>query len=89
LPDANLSPSIKWLNNQQFFYNMKEDVAAPLKFFLYDSLQAQSEQISSPRINTQGDLFAAISPNKKWLAVMRSNAEEGYQIKLYNTVNRE
>ncbi len=80
----NLSPSINWLNNNQFFYNAKETPTAPLKFYLYNIALNISEQITSPAMNTFGDLMATISPNKKWLALMRSDGAFGYQLYLLN-----
>ena len=85
----NLSPSINWLNNNEFFYNAKETPTAPLRFYLYNIALNTSEQISSPAINSFGDLTGAISPDKKWLALMRSDGAFGYRLNLLNTNTRD
>ncbi|MFY8329026.1 winged helix-turn-helix domain-containing protein [Pseudoalteromonas sp. ZZD1] len=89
LPIHNISPSINWLNDEQFFFNMSEVATAPLKLYLYDIFQAKLEQISSPELASQGDLFASISPDKQWLAVMRANNMQSYTINLFNIMDRK
>jgi len=81
---VNLSPAISWLNESQFFYSAKEASSAPLKIYLYDLAIDRSEQISSPPVNNFGDFAAMVSPNKSWLAIMRSDELYGYQLHLYN-----
>ncbi|KTF18099.1 winged helix-turn-helix domain-containing protein [Pseudoalteromonas sp. H105] len=82
LQKGNFSPSISWLNNRQFYYNMKEAEPAPRKFYLYDLVLNTSEQISAPPINTNGDFAGTISPNKQLFAIMRSNKDLGLEVYL-------
>ncbi|MBU2970432.1 winged helix-turn-helix domain-containing protein [Pseudoalteromonas sp. C2R02] len=84
LQKGNFTPSISWLNNRQFYYNMKEAETAPRKFYLYDLVLNTSEQISAPPINTNGDFAGTISPDKKLFAIMRSNKDLGFEVHLLN-----
>lgn len=84
LSTVNLSPAISWLNESQFFYSAQEASSAPLKIYLYDLAIDRSEQISAPPVNIFGDFAAMVSPNKNWLAIMRSDESYGHQLHLYN-----
>lgn len=81
----NLSPAISWLDEQRFFYNAQEASWAPKKIYLYDINTAKSEQISSPAIQSNGDFANVVSPNKRWLAIMRaSEGYDGVELVLYD-----
>jgi DNA-binding winged helix-turn-helix (wHTH) protein len=84
LKTMNLSPAISWLNNNQFFYTATEAISAPRKVFSYDIKLDYSERISAPPLNTFGDFAAVVSPNKHWLAIMRSDQSYGYELFLYD-----
>lgn len=84
LKSMNLAPVISWLSDTQFFYNATEAIPAPRKIFSYDLLLERSEQISAPPLNTFGDFTAVVSPNKQWLAIMRSDELYGYALFLYD-----
>ena len=94
LDATNLSPAISWLDNSQFYYSASEAASAPLRIYLYDLALDRSEQITSPPLDLFGDIgnlgdFAAmVSPNKNWLAIMRSKKSAGYQLYLYDLVNK-
>jgi|GEM_PF-3802461 len=87
LDAANLSPAISWLGNSQFYYSAQEAVSAPLRIYLYDLALDRSEQVTSPPVDIFGDFAAMVSPNKQWLAIMRSKQNTGYQLFLYDLVN--
>jgi len=84
LKTMNLSPIISWLNDTEFFYNATEAISAPRKIFKYDLIKNNSEPITAPPLDTYGDFAAIVSPNNKWLAVMRSDESYGYQLFLYD-----
>lgn len=84
LKTMNLSPVINWLNDTQFFYNATEAISAPRKIYKYDLLLNKSEPISAPPLNTYGDFTSVVSPNKHWLAIMRSDGSLGYELFLYD-----
>jgi len=84
LKTMNLSPIISWLSDTQFFYNATEATSAPRKIYKYDLIKNSSEPISAPSLNTYGDFAAVVSPNKEWLAIMRSDESYGYQLFLYD-----
>ncbi len=85
---ANLSPAISWLGDSQFYYSAQEAVSAPLRIYLYDLALDRSEQVTSPPLGSFGDFAAMVSPNKKWLAIMRSKENTGYQLYLYDLANK-
>jgi DNA-binding winged helix-turn-helix (wHTH) protein len=84
LKTMNLSPVISWLSDTTFFYNATEAISAPRKIFEYNLIKNTSEPISAPPLNTFGDFASAVSPNQKWLAIMRSDESFGYQLFLYD-----
>jgi len=88
LTTANLSPAISWLNDSQFFYSAQETTRAPLRIYLYDLALDRSEQITSPPVNTFGDMAAVVSPDKQKLAIMRADGDNGYQLNLLNLANK-
>ncbi|KGJ86538.1 winged helix-turn-helix domain-containing protein [Colwellia psychrerythraea] len=94
LNKTNLSPAISWLDDSQFYYSAREAVSAPLRIYLYDLALDRSEQITSPPLDLFGDIgnlgdyAAMVSPNKNWLAIMRSKKNAGYQLYLYDLVNK-
>lgn len=88
LDGTNLSPAISWLNDSQFYYSASEAVSAPLRIYLYDLALDRSEQVTSPPLGIFGDFAAVVSPNKKWLAIMRSKKNTGYQLFLYDLTNK-
>jgi len=84
LKTMNLSPVISWLSDTEFFYNATEAISAPRKIFKYNLISERSEAISAPPLNTYGDFSAVVSPDKEWLAIMRSDESYGYQLFLYD-----
>lgn len=84
LETMNLSPTISWLHDTQFFYTATKAISAPRKIYKYDLKTNRSEPISAPPLNTYGDFAAIVSPDKKWLAIMRSDEALGYQLFLYD-----
>jgi len=94
LNETNLSPAISWLDDSQFYYSASEAVSAPLRIYLYDLALDRSEQITSPPLDLFGDIgnlgdyAVMVSPNKNWLAIMRSKKNAGYQLYLYDLVNK-
>ena len=84
----NLSPAISWLDNNRFYYTAKEAPGAPLRIYLHDLMLAKTEQVSSPPLNTFGDYAVMLSPNKRWLAVMRAQGYMGYVLHLYDINNQ-
>ncbi len=84
LKTMNLSPSISWLDNSQFFYTANEAISAPRKIFSYDLRLDHSERMSAPPLNTFGDFSITVSPNKQWLAIMRADLSNGYRLFLYD-----
>jgi DNA-binding winged helix-turn-helix (wHTH) protein len=84
LETMNLSPTISWLNDTEFFYTATKAISAPRKIYKYDLKADRSEPISAPPLNTYGDFAAIVSPNKKWLAIMRADEALGYQLFLYD-----
>ncbi len=89
LDEVNFSPDVSWLNNGQFFYSAKEASSAPLRIYLYDLALDTSEQISSPPLNSFGDMAAVVSPDKKWLTIMRSDGSYGFRILLLNLLTKD
>lgn len=88
LTTVNLSPSISWLNDREFFYNASEAISAPRKVFKYDLVSSNSEPISAPPLNTFGDFAVVTSPNRQWLAIMRADESNGYQLFLYDLIKK-
>jgi len=88
LSEANLSPAISWLDDGQFYYSASEAVSAPLRIYLYDLALDRSEKITTPPIDSFGDFAAMVSPNKKWLAIMRAKRNTGFNLYLYNLTNK-
>jgi len=84
LKTMNLSPIISWLNDSQFFYSATESKSAPRKIYKYDLATNLYEPISAPPLNIYGDFAGVVSPNKHWLAIMRSDESYGYQLFLYD-----
>lgn len=84
LNTANLSTTISWLSDSQFYYSAQEAVSAPERIYLYDLALDRSEQVTSPPLDIEGDFAASVSPNKNWLAIMRSKKEAGFRLHLYD-----
>lgn len=89
LAQVNTTTSISWLDNQQFYYTAKEASWAPQRIYLFNLIKNSSEQISSPSLKTAGDFSIVLSPNKKTLAIMRSNSINGHKVYLYDISNKE
>lgn len=79
----NLSPAISWQDDSRFFYTKREAAKAPLRIYQYDLTTQQTIQISSPPLGIFGDFAIALSPNKKWLAVMRAKGYMGFRLLMY------
>jgi DNA-binding winged helix-turn-helix (wHTH) protein/Tol biopolymer transport system component len=87
--ETNLSPTISWFDDSQFYYSAREAVSAPLRIYLYDLALDRSEQVTSPPLDIFGDFSARVSPDKKWLAIMRSKKKSGYQLYLYDLKDKK
>ncbi|QQX78878.1 winged helix-turn-helix domain-containing protein [Shewanella sp. KX20019] len=89
LKQNNLSPAISWLDENRFFYSINEASWAPEKIFLFDTVTGNQEQISSPALRSSGDFANMVSPNKQWLAILRSNSHGGSELILYRIATQE
>ena len=89
LNEANFSPAISWLDDGQFYYSASEAASAPLRIYLYDLALDRSEQITTPPLGIFGDFAAMVSPDKKWLAIMRSKKSTGFNLYFYDLINKE
>ncbi|MCL1049868.1 winged helix-turn-helix domain-containing protein [Shewanella abyssi] len=89
LNSHNLSPAISWLDENRFFYSINEASWAPEKIFLFDTVTGNQEQISSPALRSNGDFANMVSPNKQWLAILRSNSLGGSELILYHIATKE
>jgi len=82
LDEVNVTTAISWLSSNQFYYSAREAVNAPLRVYLYDVALDTSEQITSPPIDSFGDMSLIVSPDKSLLAIMRAEGKAGYQLYL-------
>lgn len=88
LSRENLSTSISWLGDEQFFYSVKEAPWAPKRIFLFDINSGKSEQISSPALQSNGDFANVVSPNQQWLAILRASGYGGVELLLYDIATK-